>query len=83
MTDFNCGKTLSTNSNSIRALHIGVAVDKNVVSLSGHVNSYAEKVAAIAAAQRVKGRLLLLVSGLITVLLIIVRDRAVQRSAAT
>lgn len=35
--------------------HIGVAVDKNVVSLSGHVNSYAEKVAAIAAAQRVKG----------------------------
>ena len=35
--------------------HIGVAVDKNVVSLSGHVNSYAEKVAAIAAVQRVKG----------------------------
>jgi len=35
--------------------HIGVAVDKNVVSLSGHVNSYAENVAAIAAAQRVKG----------------------------
>lgn len=35
--------------------HIGVAVDKNVVSLSGHVSSYAEKVAAIAAAQRVKG----------------------------
>jgi osmotically-inducible protein OsmY len=35
--------------------HIGVAVDKNVVSLSRHVNSYAEKVAAIAAGQRVKG----------------------------
>lgn len=35
--------------------HIGVAVDKNVVSLSGHVNSYAQKVAAIAAVQRVKG----------------------------
>jgi osmotically-inducible protein OsmY len=35
--------------------HIGVAVDKNVVSLSGHVNSYAEKVAAIAAVQRVNG----------------------------
>ncbi|MBN9004924.1 MAG: BON domain-containing protein [Rhizobiales bacterium] len=35
--------------------HVGVAVDKNVVSLTGHVNSYAEKVAAIAAAQRVKG----------------------------
>ena len=40
---------------SFDAAHIGVAVDKNVVSLSGHVNSYAEKVAAIAAAQRVKG----------------------------
>jgi hyperosmotically inducible protein len=35
--------------------HVGVAVDKNVVSLSGHVNSYAEKLAAIAAARRVKG----------------------------
>lgn len=35
--------------------HIGVAVDNNVVSLSGHVSSYAEKIAAIAAVQRVKG----------------------------
>lgn len=35
--------------------HIGVAVDKGVVSLSGHVNSYAEKLAVIAAARRVKG----------------------------
>ncbi len=35
--------------------HIGVAVDRNVVTLSGHVNSYAEKLAAIAAARRVKG----------------------------
>ena len=35
--------------------HVGVAVDKNVVTLSGHVNSYAEKLAAIAAARRVKG----------------------------
>jgi osmotically-inducible protein OsmY len=34
--------------------HIGVAVDKNVVSLTGHVNSYAEKVSVIAAARRVK-----------------------------
>lgn len=40
---------------SFDAAHIGVAVDKDVVSLSGHVNSYAEKVAAIAATQRVKG----------------------------
>jgi len=35
--------------------HIGVAVDNNVVSLTGHVNGYAEKLAAIAAARRVKG----------------------------
>lgn len=35
--------------------HIGVAVDKNVVSLTGHVTSYAQKVAAITAARRVKG----------------------------
>lgn len=35
--------------------HIGVAVDNNVVSLTGHVTSYAQKVAAIAAARRVKG----------------------------
>src|SRR6478736_4450299 len=35
--------------------HIGVAVDENVVSLTGHVTSYAQKVAAIAAARRVKG----------------------------
>jgi osmotically-inducible protein OsmY len=35
--------------------HIGVAVDKNVVTLTGHVTSYAEKLAAIAAARRVKG----------------------------
>jgi hyperosmotically inducible protein len=40
---------------SFNGEHIGVAVDKNVVSLSGHVNSYAEKLAAIAAARRVKG----------------------------
>ena len=42
--------------------HIGVAVDNNVVSLTGHVTSYAQKVAAIAAArqwplgQRASGR---------------------------
>jgi osmotically-inducible protein OsmY len=35
--------------------HVGVAVDKSVVTLSGHVGSYAQKLAAIAAAQRVKG----------------------------
>ena len=35
--------------------HIGVAVDGGVVSLTGHVESYAEKVAVIAAARRVRG----------------------------
>jgi BON domain len=35
--------------------HIGVAVDRGVVTLGGHVNSYTEKLAAIAAARRVKG----------------------------
>jgi osmotically-inducible protein OsmY len=35
--------------------HIAVAVDKNVVTLGGHVNSYAEKLAAIAAVRRIKG----------------------------
>jgi osmotically-inducible protein OsmY len=40
---------------SVCGEHIGVAVDKNVVTLSGHVNSYAEKIAAIAAVHRIKG----------------------------
>lgn len=40
---------------SINAAHIGVAVDKGVVSLTGHVGSYAEKLAAVAAARRIRG----------------------------
>jgi osmotically-inducible protein OsmY len=40
---------------SLSGEHIGVAVDKGVVTLGGHVNSYAEKLAAIAATRRVKG----------------------------
>jgi osmotically-inducible protein OsmY len=40
---------------SIDAAHIGVVVDKGVVTLTGHVASYAEKQAAIAAVRRVKG----------------------------
>lgn len=40
---------------NIRATDIGVAVEKGVVSLSGHVGSYAEKLAAVTAAKRVKG----------------------------
>jgi osmotically-inducible protein OsmY len=35
--------------------HIGVAVDQNVVTLTGHVGSYAQKLAAISAVRRVKG----------------------------
>jgi osmotically-inducible protein OsmY len=40
---------------SVNAAHIGVAVDDGVVTLSGHVCSYAEKMAAERAARRVKG----------------------------
>ena len=40
---------------SVDAANIGVAVDKGIVSLSGHVASYVEKVAAEKAAKRVKG----------------------------
>ncbi|OJV09608.1 MAG: ornithine aminotransferase [Bosea sp. 67-29] len=40
---------------SINAAHIGVAVDNGVVTLSGHVGSYAEKLMAERVVQRVKG----------------------------
>lgn len=40
---------------SVNAAHIGVAVEKGVVTLSGHVGSYAEKLAAERVVQRVKG----------------------------
>ncbi len=40
---------------SIDAANIGVAVEKGVVSLSGHVGSYAEKSAASSAVRRVRG----------------------------
>jgi len=40
---------------SVNATHIGVAVDCGVVTLSGHVSSYAQKFAAIAAVRRVRG----------------------------
>ena len=39
----------------VDASHIGVAVENGVVTLSGHAKSYAEKLAAEAAAKRVKG----------------------------
>jgi osmotically-inducible protein OsmY len=40
---------------SINAAHIGVTVNDAVVTLSGHLDSYAEKVAAERAVQRVSG----------------------------
>jgi osmotically-inducible protein OsmY len=40
---------------SIDAANIGVAVDDGVVTLTGHVSSYAQKVAAEAAVRRVRG----------------------------
>lgn len=40
---------------SIDAAHIGVAVENGVATLSGHVRSYAEKLAAEQAARRVRG----------------------------
>lgn len=39
----------------VEPAHIGVAVDQDVVTLTGHVASYAEKLAAISAVRRVKG----------------------------
>ncbi len=40
---------------SVTAGHIGVTANHGVVTLSGHVDSYAKKQAAEAAARRVKG----------------------------
>ena len=39
---------------SVNAAHIGVAVDDGVVTLSGHVGSYAEKLAAEKIVQHLK-----------------------------
>ncbi|PDT78604.1 BON domain-containing protein [Bradyrhizobium sp. C9] len=40
---------------SVNAAHIGVTAEGSVVTLSGHVETYLEKLSAIAAARRVKG----------------------------
>src|SRR6476469_8160034 len=40
---------------SVDAANIGVAVESGVVTLTGHVGSYAEKIAAERATQRVRG----------------------------
>ena len=39
---------------AVNAAHIGVAVDKNVVTVTGMVSSYAEKTAALSAVRRVR-----------------------------
>jgi len=39
----------------VDAAHVGVAVENGVVTLTGHVSSYAQKLAALAAVRRVKG----------------------------
>ena len=40
---------------SVNAAHIGVSVDNGVVTLTGHVSTYAEKIAAERAVRRVRG----------------------------
>ena len=40
---------------TVNATKIGVTVDNGVVTLTGHVGSYAEKIAAERTVQRVKG----------------------------
>lgn len=40
---------------SVDAAHIGVAADGGVVTLTGHVGTYAEKLQAVKAARRIKG----------------------------
>lgn len=40
---------------NLQATHVGVAVENGVVTLSGHIGSYAEKLAAVAATKRVRG----------------------------
>jgi osmotically-inducible protein OsmY len=42
-------------SPEVDAAHIGVAVEQGVASLTGHVSSYAEKLAAMKAVHRVRG----------------------------
>lgn len=39
----------------VNAAHIGVAAEKGVITLAGHVGSYSEKLAALAAVRRVRG----------------------------
>ena len=40
---------------SFNGAHVGVAVEGNVVTLTGHVETYTQKLAAVTAARRVKG----------------------------
>ncbi len=49
----------------INATHIGVAVINSIVTLSGHVDNYSEKIAAEEAAKRVKD-----VKGIVTEMIV-------------
>lgn len=40
---------------SVNAAHVGVTAEKGIITLSGHVGSYVEKQAAVAAARRING----------------------------
>ncbi len=58
MTDLTLQKTILDELEwepSFDAAHIGVAVEKGIVTLSGHVESYAQKLAVERAVKRVKG----------------------------
>jgi osmotically-inducible protein OsmY len=58
MSDLSLQKTILDELEwepSIDAAHVGVSVDKGIVTLSGHLGSYAEKLAAERAVRRVKG----------------------------
>lgn len=58
MSDLSLRKTILEELEfkpEIDAAHIGVAVDNGVVTLSGHVNSYAQKVSAERAVKGIKG----------------------------
>lgn len=58
MNDMNLKKAIEEELEwepSVSAEHIGVAVDDGIVTLTGHVRSYAEKLAAENATRRIKG----------------------------
>jgi osmotically-inducible protein OsmY len=58
MSDFNLRRDILEELNfepRVDPAHIGVVVDQGVVTLTGHVSSYAEKLAAEQAVRRIRG----------------------------